>query len=107
MRASYHTAKINARINPHLKETAEKILFKVGLTPAEAIRLLYVQICCNRGLPFAVKIPNEETLRAIEETEQGIGLIESNNLEDFFIKTGLKDVKHKAQKVLRKRRKPR
>ena len=66
-------ATINARIEPALKYQAEEILHDVGLTTAEAIRIFYVQICLNRGLPFEVKLPSEETLAAIEELESGKG----------------------------------
>ena len=41
------------------------------------------------------KIPNEETLKAMEDTEKAIGLIDSENLEDFFNKTGLNETKDK------------
>ncbi len=39
------------------------------------------------------KIPNEETLKTMDETEKAIGLIDSENLEDFFNKIGLSDSK--------------
>jgi DNA-damage-inducible protein J len=64
-------ATVNARIEPRLKIQAESILFRVGLTSAEAIRLFYRQICLNKGLPFNVKIPNKKTVAAIEEAKVG------------------------------------
>lgn len=66
-------ATINARIEPALKMQAEAILHKVGLSTAEAIRLFYSQVCLQNGLPFEVKIPNKQTLHAIEELESGKG----------------------------------
>lgn len=66
-------ATINARIEPRLKHHAEAILHDVGLSTAEAIRIFYIQICLNRGLPFEVKLPNEKTLSAIKELESGKG----------------------------------
>lgn len=39
------------------------------------------------------KIPNEETLNAMKDTEKGIGLIDNENLEYFFNKIGLSDSK--------------
>lgn len=66
-------ATINARIEPALKYQAEVILHNVGLSTAEAIRLFYTQICLNKGLPFAVKLPNKETIAAIHELESGKG----------------------------------
>jgi DNA-damage-inducible protein J len=66
-------ATINARIEPMLKHDAEAIFHKVGLSTAEAIRIFYTQVCLNKGLPFEVKIPNDETLSAIHELESGKG----------------------------------
>lgn len=66
-------ATINARIEPALKSQAEAILHRVGLSTAEAIRIFYTQICLNKGLPFEVKLPNKETLDAINELESGKG----------------------------------
>lgn len=66
-------ATINARIAPKLKQQAEAILHSVGLSTAEAIRIFYTQICLKKGLPFEVKLPNDETLAAIQELESGKG----------------------------------
>jgi DNA-damage-inducible protein J len=66
-------ATINARIEPKLKHQAETILHDVGLSTAEAIRIFYIQICLNKGLPFEVKLPSAETLAAIHELESGKG----------------------------------
>ena len=61
----HKAATINARIESRLKGRAEIILHTVGLTSAEAVRLFYMQVCLNNGLPFAVKIPNKETIKAL------------------------------------------
>jgi DNA-damage-inducible protein J len=67
----HKTATINTRINPELKATAENILGQIGLSPAEAVRLFYKQICFQNGLPFEVKIPNTTTIKAMQAADQG------------------------------------
>jgi DNA-damage-inducible protein J len=67
----YKTETLNARIEPALKSNAERILKKLGLSNAEAIRLFYTQICLNKGLPFDVKIPNKTTSAALHELDAG------------------------------------
>ncbi|MCH9770580.1 MAG: type II toxin-antitoxin system RelB/DinJ family antitoxin [Gammaproteobacteria bacterium] len=62
-------AMINARIESKLKKQAETILHRVGLSGAEAIRLFYSQICLQKGLPFEVKIPNKETIKAMRDAD--------------------------------------
>jgi DNA-damage-inducible protein J len=63
----HKTATVNTRIDPLLKEKAELILNKVGLSAAEAVRLFYTQICLHKGLPFQAKIPNKVTLQAMKD----------------------------------------
>lgn len=63
-------ATINTRIEPKLKTRAEAILRKVGLTSAEAVRLFYMQVCLNNGLPFEVKIPNKKTIKAMQSADK-------------------------------------
>ncbi len=63
-------ATVNARIEPKLKKEAEAILHDVGLTSAEAVRLLYKQICLQKGLPFDVKIPNKTTIKAMRDADK-------------------------------------
>ena len=42
----------------------------MGLTMSEAIRLFLKQTVIQGGLPFAVKVPNAETKKALEEVLQ-------------------------------------
>lgn len=64
-------ATVNARIDSQIKQEVEEILEQMGLTTAEAVRLLFAQILLHRGLPFAIKIPSKETLEAIHDIEAG------------------------------------
>ena len=77
------TETIRARVEPELKSEAEAILKEVGLSSSEAMRLFLFQIVRQRGLPFEVKIPNAETIAAIEELEAGKG-VSVNSLEDLL-----------------------
>ena len=65
------TVEIRARISPELKEKAEGVLRDIGLSPSEALRLFYKQIELQQGLPLSLKRPNEETLTAIKEADEG------------------------------------
>jgi DNA-damage-inducible protein J len=42
-------------------------LNELGLTTTQAVSLFFKQISLNKGLPFAVEIPNEQTIKAIED----------------------------------------
>ncbi len=64
------TDRIEACIESDLKQAAEAVFSKLGVTPSDAIRIFYKQVELHQGFPFDVKIPNTETLAAIEEIEQ-------------------------------------
>jgi DNA-damage-inducible protein J len=78
------TAFLNARIDPDLKTSAEKVLDGVGVTASQAITMFYRQVVLRRGLPFDVCIPNAETLAAFKEVEDGGGEIHHGSAEDIF-----------------------
>ena len=64
-------ASIHARIDPVLKHDAENILHKLGLNASQAINAFYAQIVHVRGIPFDIRLPNEETLAAMKELDSG------------------------------------
>ncbi|MBA3816598.1 MAG: hypothetical protein H0X29_08790 [Parachlamydiaceae bacterium] len=47
-------------------------------------------LSCVRDHLFSQNKPNEETLKAFKETEEGIGLVKCYNFDDFIAKLGLK-----------------
>jgi DNA-damage-inducible protein J len=63
------SSRIEARIDTDLKQSAETIFAQLGISPSEAIRIFYKQVTIHNGLPFDIRIPNAETLAAIDETE--------------------------------------
>ena len=74
---------IRARTDADLKQKVEKIFSKIGLTPSQAVNLFYSQVVLQKGLPFEVKIPNKTTLKAMAETEKGLGK-KFNSSEELF-----------------------
>ena len=54
-----NTSAVYARIDRNLKENAESILARLGITPSSAIQMLYSQIVLNKGIPFEVKLPTK------------------------------------------------
>lgn len=78
-------AFIRARIEPELKDLAEEVLDELGITPTQAITMLYKKIARDHEWPIDLKIPNAQTRKALEETDKGdlSTLIRANNLELF------------------------
>ena len=65
-------ATVRARIDVDLKEDVEKILSEIGISTSQAITIFMKGIKRERGIPFELKIPNEETLEAMREIDEGI-----------------------------------
>ena len=53
---SGRSANVMARVEPDIKEQAEKIISQLGLTASSAINIYYRQIIQERALPFQPRI---------------------------------------------------
>ena len=78
----------SVKLEKDIKNEAKKIFRELGLTMGDAFNLFLHQVILNRGLPFEVKIPNEETLQAMRDAKSGINLeqISLGDLENEFKK---------------------
>jgi len=80
---------INARTERELKKEVEGILQSLGMSTTEAINIFFRQVKLRRGLPFPVEIPNEKTLKAFKDSEEGRGLVECKDADDMFDRLGV------------------
>ncbi len=62
---------IRSRIDPAIKEEANRLPEKMGLTMSDAIRLFLRRVIVDKGLPFEVKAPNETTSAAVRAVRRG------------------------------------
>ena len=83
------SAVVRARVEPELKKHAEAIFRKLGLNTTQAITMFYKQVGMCNGLPFEVRIPNAETMKAFEDTEKGVGLTHYENAQDMYDDLGI------------------
>jgi len=77
------TATARALLDPVIKRQAEEILRGLGLSVSQSYELFYRQVIAQRGLPFELHIPNEKTLKAIENSRMGRGKTLSSTDELF------------------------
>ncbi|WBU29487.1 type II toxin-antitoxin system RelB/DinJ family antitoxin [Rhodopseudomonas palustris] len=75
---------INARVEPKLKKSAEAVLDKIGLSTTDAVTMFLKQVVAHKGMPFPVKVPNKETIRALRDAERGRVTRFSGTTEEFF-----------------------
>jgi len=64
------SAIIHARLEPGLKEEAEAILEKLGLSMTAAMSLFCRQVVMRKGIPFSIEIPNETTKKSMQEARR-------------------------------------
>ncbi|MCK4605079.1 MAG: type II toxin-antitoxin system RelB/DinJ family antitoxin [Deltaproteobacteria bacterium] len=83
------SSTIRARMEPNLKDKAEHIFRKLGITTTQALTLFYKQVELRNGLPFDVAIPNETTCRTLADTDSGRNLVLCEDADDMFKKLGI------------------
>jgi len=85
------TATLNLRVNPEVKENAEKVLVQLGIPMATAIDMYLQQISLVGGIPFSVVLPkapdsvNGDSMSVAQihqKLEKGYADIEKGNVED-------------------------
>jgi len=67
----HNTATVHARIDSKTKRESERVLHKIGMTPTDAVRLLYRQIALRREFPLELRVPNKLTASALEKSDRG------------------------------------
>jgi len=85
------TANISVRTEPDTKKQAEIILKHLGLTTSEAINLFLRRVIIEKGLPFEVRIPNEESMQALLDSELNRNTTTYKNADDLFEEMGIAD----------------
>ncbi len=81
------TDTLNIRIEPELKKEVETTLNDLGMNIAEAVTIFLKQVVMTESIPFSIKKPklNAETIKAIEEAEQGVNLSKGyTNLDEMW-----------------------
>ena len=90
------TATLNLRVNPVVKERAEKVLSRLGIPMSTAIDIYLNQISLTGGIPFSVSLPKapasvhadvmttEEIHRKLEEGYQDIAAGNVQNAVEAF-----------------------
>lgn len=65
-----HSSMIHVRMDNDLKDRATEALAAMGLSTADAVRLLFHRIATDQAFPLELKVPNAETRAAMEEADE-------------------------------------
>ncbi len=61
---------LHVRLDEDLKRQAITALDSMGLSAADAVRMLFRRIVADQALPLELKVPNAETLAAMAESRE-------------------------------------
>ncbi|MGZ8218009.1 type II toxin-antitoxin system RelB/DinJ family antitoxin [Methylomagnum sp.] len=76
-------AQVQTEIDATIQAEAAAVLAPMGLTVADAVKLLLTRIAHDHALPFDPLIPNAETIAAMEEARHG-NLASAATIEQFL-----------------------
>ena len=62
-------ATVTARVDENVKKEAETLFKKMGINMSTAMNLFLKKCILEQGIPFELKIPNEEIEENIQENE--------------------------------------
>lgn len=82
-------ARVEVRVDSKLKNLVNSILKRLNLSESEAIRMYFRQIAITKGIPFEMKIPNKDTIKALNEIKKQ-KLREFNNFDEYLKGLGIK-----------------
>jgi len=83
--------RTNLSLDKEAKEKSRKIFEKYGLSLSEAVNIFLYQSIYSNGIPFRIEIPNEETIKAMENVRK------EKNLEEVT----LDQLKEEAKQCLK------
>jgi DNA-damage-inducible protein J len=72
-----NSSMLHVRLDSDLKAQATETLAAMGLSTADAVRLLFHRVVADQAFPLELKVPNSETQAAIEE---GRAMMKAHNL---------------------------
>ena len=77
------SAVVNARMETELKSDVEAIFRQLGMNTTQAITMFFEQVRLHRAVPFQIKLPNEETVEAMNDALAGKNM-ETISMDDLI-----------------------
>jgi len=63
--------RTNVYLDTEMKKKAQEIFKQYGMGLSDAFNIFLAQSVMQRGIPFEIKIPNDETAQIIKEAREG------------------------------------
>lgn len=78
--------RTNVYLDSEMKEKAQEIFKTYGMGLSDAFNIFLSQAVIERGIPFAVKIPNTETKRAMRD------VLEDKHMQEMSLEELVKEL---------------
>jgi DNA-damage-inducible protein J len=82
MTTTVKKVRTNVYLDAIMKEKAQEVFKTYGMGLSDAFNIFLSQSVMEKGIPFQIKIPNKETLQAMQDVEAGI--VEEISFEDHL-----------------------
>lgn len=69
--AAKSKTRTNVYLDTAMKEQAKEIFKQYGMGLSDAFNIFLSQAVMEKGIPFQIKIPNEETAQVIQDARDG------------------------------------
>ena len=74
---------IHVRVDEQLKQNATQTLEAMGLSVSDAVRVFLTRVATEKAIPFDIRVPNPETVQAMEEARAG-SLKRFNSIDELM-----------------------
>jgi DNA-damage-inducible protein J len=78
------TEQIIVHVKPEIKADAMAIFEKIGISASEAVNLFLTHVVMAKRIPSDMYIPNEETLRAFQDSDSGRNMKKCETLDELY-----------------------
>lgn len=85
------SVNVTVRMDPTVKAQADELYASLGMDMSTAVNMFVRQCLRERQLPFqpSLNVPNQETIRAIEESDE---MIRTGNFKSYSLDEALQEL---------------
>ncbi len=76
-------ATVHAHLDRETKERSETVLREIGMSPTDAVRLLYRQIALRGEFPVELRVPNALTAKALDMSDRDEEVETFDSIDDL------------------------
>lgn len=77
------SATVHARLDRETKERSESVLKEIGMSPTDAVRLLYRQIALRGEFPVELRVPNAMTANVLDLSDRDEEIESFDSIDDL------------------------